>query len=185
MGSVKKQERFMNVLLYGIFIIYILFLLKLLVLSRMPMDSLFSREQDIKRSFTIVPFRTIGAYLWGASENTKRFAFANVAGNMIAFVPLGVYLKVFLKDQKGAHIAGMVVMISLCIEIVQGVLGIGTADIDDIILNSLGGLLGIAGYKLLVFGFKDQKKAHAVVAGLSVLGLPVLLYLLFFIRLRL
>ncbi|WP_367649646.1 VanZ family protein [Paenibacillus sp. NEAU-GSW1] len=40
-------------------------------------------------------------------------------------------------------------------EIIQGLLGIGAADIDDIILNVLGGWIGILVYKSLLFILRD------------------------------
>lgn len=77
-------------------------------------------------------------------------------------------------------------LISLCVEIIQGLLGIGASDIDDIILNCLGGWIGILGYKFLLLLLLDDKKVHTVIKILStIVGLPVLLYLLFIVRLRL
>ncbi|MNI31119.1 VanZ like family protein [compost metagenome] len=74
---------------------------------------------------------------------------------------------------------------SLFIEIIQGLLGIGASDIDDIILNCLGGLVGILGYKFLLFILRDEKKVRTAITILSAIGLPVLLYYLFVVRLRL
>jgi glycopeptide antibiotics resistance protein len=74
---------------------------------------------------------------------------------------------------------------SLSIEIIQGILGIGASDIDDIILNCLGGLVGILVYKFLLVILPDEKKVRFVITTLSATGFPVLLYLLFVVRLRL
>jgi len=49
----------------------------------------------------------------------------------------------------------------------------------------LGGLVGILGYKFLVLILRDKKKVRSAVTILSVIGLPILLYLLFMVRLRL
>jgi len=70
------------------------------------------------------------------------------------------------------------------IELIQGLLAIGIFDIDDLILNSLGGLVGILAYKELSAIFKDDKKVSTVIEILSVAGLPVILYLLFYIQMR-
>ena len=75
---------------------------------------------------------------------------------------------------------------SLFVEVIQGIFAIGAPDIDDINLNCLGGLVGILGYKLLLLLVVDDKKVRTVIIRLfSIVGLPVLLYLLFFSRLRL
>ncbi|WMT43428.1 VanZ family protein [Paenibacillus sp. D2_2] len=76
-------------------------------------------------------------------------------------------------------------IVSLFIEIIQGLLGIGASDIDDLILNCLGGLVGILGYKFLLFILPDEKKVRTAITILSAIGLPVLLYLIFVARLRL
>jgi glycopeptide antibiotics resistance protein len=71
------------------------------------------------------------------------------------------------------------------VEILQGVLCIGVSDIDDIILNCLGGLVGMLGYKFLIFIFRDEKKVYTVITILSaVIGLPIILYLLFMMKMR-
>ncbi len=64
-------------------------------------------------------------------------------------------------------------------------MGIGASDIDDVILNSLGGLLGILGYKLFLIILRDEKMAHTIITILStIIGLPIVLYFLFFIKMR-
>ena len=52
----------------------------------------------------------------------------------------------------------IVALISLCVEIIQIVFAIGTADIDDIILNTIGGLLGILIFRIIYLIFKDKSK---------------------------
>lgn len=73
---------------------------------------------------------------------------------------------------------------SLFVEIIQGLLGIGASDIDDIILNCLGGVIGILGYKFLLFMLQDKKKVHTAISILSAIGLPSILYYLFMVRMR-
>jgi hypothetical protein len=50
----------------------------------------------------------------------------------------------------------------------------------------LGGWVGILGYKFLLFILRDEKKVRTAITILSaIIGLPVILYLLFMVRLRL
>jgi len=109
-----------------------------------------------------------------------------VVGNIVIFIPLGIYLPLFKKDKRVIINLLFIFIVSLFVEIIQGLLGIGASDIDDIILNCLGGWVGILGYKLLLFTLQDEKKVHTAITILSVIvGLPVLLYLLFMVKLRL
>jgi glycopeptide antibiotics resistance protein len=108
-----------------------------------------------------------------------------VVGNIVIFIPLGTYLSLFKNDKRVITNLLFIFIVSLSIEFIQGLLGIGASDIDDIILNCLGGLVGILGYKFLLIILPDEKKVRTAITILSAIGLPVLLYLLFVARLRL
>lgn len=181
----NKRKRIQTVFLYGVFICYILFLIKLLFLSRVSLLNLFNSKRDLDRSINLIPFNSIKEYIFSSSTTIKKFAFSNVVGNIVIFIPLGAYLLLFKNNKKVITNFIFIFVVSLFTEIIQWVLVIGAADIDDIILNCLGGLVGILGYKFLLFILRDEKKVRAAITAISVIGLPVLLYLLFMVRLRL
>lgn len=181
----NKRERIQTGFLYGVFICYILFLIKLLFLSRVSIFDLFNGQRTLNRSINLIPFHSIREYIFSNSANIKKFAFGNVVGNIAIFIPLGAYLSLFENNKRVIANLLLIFIVSLFIEIIQGLLGIGTSDIDDIILNCLGGLVGILGYKFLLFMLRDEKKVRVPITILSAIGLPVLLYLLFMVRLRL
>lgn len=181
----NKRERIETVFLYGVFICYILLLSKLLLLSRVSLLDMFNSQRTLDRSINLIPFHTIKEYIFSDSATIKKFALSNVVGNMVIFIPLGVYLPLFKKNRRVMTNLLFIFKVSLCIEIIQGILGIGASDIDDIILNCLGGLVGILGYKYLLSILRDEKKVRVAITVLSSIGLPVLLYLLLMVRLRL
>lgn len=181
----SKRESIQSILLYIVFIIYILFLLKLLLLSRVSLGELSNGERSLSREFNFVPFRGVIEYMFGDEADVRKFAFSNVVGNIGIFIPMGVYISLFRNDKRVIPALWFIFVISLLVEVIQGILAIGTADVDDIILNSLGGWIGILGYKFLLLTFRDEEKVRNAVTILSVLGLPVLLYLIFMVRLRL
>ena len=181
----NKRDRIETVFLYVVFICYILFLLKLLLLSRVSLGELFNNQRTLDRSINIIPFYSIKEYIFSNSATLKEFAFGNVVGNIVIFIPLGTYLSLFKKHKKVITNLLFIFIVSLFVEIIQGLLGIGASDIDDVILNCLGGLVGILGYKFLLFILRDEKKVRVAITILSAIGLPVLLYLLFMVRLRL
>jgi glycopeptide antibiotics resistance protein len=123
-------------------------------------------------------------YISGSSANIKTFAFGNVVGNIVIFIPLGIYFPLFKNDKRVITNLLFIFIVSLFVEIIQGLLGIGVSDIDDIILNCFGGLIGILGYKFLLFILRDEKKVHTVITILSAIGLPCILYYLFMVRMR-
>lgn len=180
----NKRERTKTVFLYGVFICYLLFLIKLLFLSRVSIWNLFNSQRTLDRSVNLVPFYSIKEYIFSNSDTIRKFAFGNVVGNIVAFIPLGTYLTLFKKNKRVIPNLISIFIVSLFIEIIQGLLGIGASDIDDIILNCFGGLIGILGYKFLLFILREEKKVRVAITILSAIGLPVLLYLLFMARLR-
>ena len=87
-----------------------------------------------------IPFEEIMRY-----NITSRLFFKNVLGNMIMFLPFGFFVSYYLKSEKVTLPLFLILIASISIEVVQ--LSIGRVfDVDDIILNILGGLLGYALY---------------------------------------
>lgn len=69
----------------------------------------------------------------------------NIFYNMLLFMPLGFFMKMCMPASKGAMreviLTGL--LLSLCIEVTQFILPTGRwADVDDVILNTLGTFLG-------------------------------------------
>ncbi|GFZ33612.1 hypothetical protein CSC2_41380 [Clostridium zeae] len=181
----KTLERIKTVFLYGIFISYIFLLVKILLLSRFSLLEVFSSQRTVSRSINLIPFNSIMEYISGSTDNLRRFAFGNVAGNIAIFIPLGIYLPLLKKDKRILKNLSYIFIASLLVEIIQGLLGIGVSDVDDIILNSFGGLIGVLGYKLLLLLLRDEKKVSTVITILSgIIGLPIILYLLFMVRMK-
>ncbi|AZN42639.1 VanZ family protein [Paenibacillus albus] len=181
----NNRERLQTVILYGVFICYLILLTKILILSRVSLADLFDGQRTVVRSINLIPFHSISEFVAGSSANLKRFAFGNVAGNIFIFIPFGVYLSVLKRNKSVIHNLLFIGIVSICVEIIQGLLGIGTADIDDVILNGLGGWIGIAVYKLFLLLLRDKKKVHTAITVLSVIvGLPVVYYYLFMIKMR-
>lgn len=175
-GKMSKRERIETVILYGIFAFYMMLIIKILFLSRV--------SHLEHRSINLIPFKSIAAFVSGSTANLKTFAFGNVAGNILIFVPFGVYLPLFKQDKRLKTNLLFILIASLVVEIIQGLVGIGTSDIDDIILNGLGGCIGILGYKLLLILLRNEKRVHTAVTILSVLGLPAILFYLFMVKMR-
>ena len=181
----NKRDRIETVFLHVVFICYILFLLKLLLLSRVSLGELFNNQRSLDRSINIIPFYSIKEYIFSSSATLKEFAFGNVVGNIVIFIPLGTYYSLFRNNKRVVTNLLFIFIVSLSIEVIQGVLDIGASDIDDILLNCLGGLAGILVYKFLLFILRGEKKVRGAITILSVIGLPFLLYLIFGVKLRL
>jgi len=169
------RERLETVVIGAVFALYVVFALKLL---------LFSRPAGSERSFNLIPFATISHYVFGGSTGVRRFAFANLAGNVLLFIPLGAYVSMRARSTVPRAML-TVALTSMTVEILQGVFALGASDIDDVILNCLGGFIGVQLFLLLGVIMRDRDRVRTVVAVLSLVELPVLSYVLFAVRLRL
>ena len=118
---------------------------------------LFSRTASETRNYNLVPFKTIGEF-WTVlrqsagveyAEALFMFSLANLLGNVLLFSPLGFFPALLRKKQKSAR--GVFVFCAvavIAVELAQYATGLGSADIDDFILNMLGAAIGWGLYAL-------------------------------------
>jgi glycopeptide antibiotics resistance protein len=67
----------------------------------------------------------------------------NIFGNVIAFMPYGFLLPLLNRAYRKFYIIAILsIIFSLLIEAAQLLLKVGVFDVDDILMNSLGGILG-------------------------------------------
>ena len=73
----------------------------------------------------------------------------NLLGNIVAFIPYGMLLPLLAHNQRKFY---RVVLLSfdfsLLVELVQLVSKVGSFDVDDLILNTIGGAIGYVGFFL-------------------------------------
>ena len=98
----------------------------------------------------IIPFTELYGCLQDAIIYRDLHSAINLFGNVILFIPLGFFLALLLKSEKRQTIYTISVsfITSLFIEIIQYFIARGT-DINDIMLNTLGGYLGLFILKLM------------------------------------
>jgi len=133
------------------FIFYLLVLLFILFLgTRGYIWSDLSLLEYIKRSSNFVPFKTISTYFKAISDGSMNMdiPIKNLVGNFILFLPMGFYLPFFMKKiNKVSVFSFSMIILLLIIEVLQLVTRRGSFDIDDLILNILGALIGFGIWK--------------------------------------
>ncbi|HIY26116.1 MAG TPA: VanZ family protein [Candidatus Acutalibacter pullistercoris] len=169
----KKRRLARDGALYALCALYLLLLFLILF-----------RQHHQTRSVNLVPLRSVFQYLTGAaplggetSELQAQFlqslALSNLLGNLVLFFPLGVYARLFWNRLPLWASALLPAAASLCVEVLQYATAWGVADIDDLLLNAMGGALGVlvcqGVYRLL--GSWDKARtlvaAAAPVAGVA------------------
>lgn len=87
----------------------------------------------------LTPLRTICSFLRKPSGEAF---WINIVGNVVVFIPWGFLLPcLWTRFRKPQLLIAMCLAITVCIEFLQLFIGRHT-DIDDVILNFLGGILG-------------------------------------------
>ena len=96
-----------------------------------------------------IPFKEIFRYNIGSRLFVK-----NIIGNVLLFLPYGYFISFYLKNKKIIPSMLLTLVVSTTIEIVQ--LNIGrTFDVDDIILNTIGGIIG-SGIYIITDSIKER-----------------------------
>ena len=142
--------------IYLIFIIYILCLFHVVTF------------QDINYGESnFVPFKEIFRYSFGSPKFVK-----NILGNILLFIPYGFISSYLLKNKKFSVISILTIIVSLTIETVQYYIG-RVFDIDDIILNLIGGICGF----LIYIGIDAIRNKIKILKNDTVLDILIILVL--------
>lgn len=108
--------------------------------------TVFSRTSDLNRSAQLVPFSSLKVAFGGDSRTGLQ-----IAANIFLFLPLGYLLRKLLR----AAFASL--LLSVAVELLQYRWILGTASVDDVLANLLGGMLG-AGLYAMVSRFPRQRR---------------------------
>ncbi|WP_413377604.1 VanZ family protein [Alkalihalobacillus sp. 1P02AB] len=87
-----------------------------------------------------IPFETVTLFLFG--NVPFLIAFYNVSANVGLFIPFGLYYRYIRKKPKVIELFVMTLLTISAIELLQYTTQRGIMDIDDLILNTTGVLLG-------------------------------------------
>lgn len=122
----KEKVDFYKEFFSIISIVYIFLLFQLLTLVELNKGS----------GYNLIPFTEIFRYEFGS----RLFIF-NVGGNILSFLIFGLIVSYYIRPKNVIHPFIISLLVSATVEFVQ--LNIGRSfDVDDIILNVLGGLFG-------------------------------------------
>lgn len=161
--NLKSKIQIRDIILISIYIVYFLFMAKILLFKNVSPAEIFNPDREISRTIAIIPFKSIMKYY---NSGNLWATVLNVVGNVVIFIPFGVYLTLYTKHKTTLKVVSIAFIVSTIVEVVQFVLDIGIADVDDIILNVMGGLVGVWTYKILKLLFKEDKKIKLVLIGL-------------------
>lgn len=127
------------------FLLYALVMLWLLLLRRTPRP--ISLEEAVQSSTNLVPFATIRHQLRLLGGPWTGFAVKNLVGNVVLFIPLGFLPALGRSPRRSGWCLLLAALLIAAVEAAQLLLRVGSADVDDWLLNMLGVLLGYGIWK--------------------------------------
>lgn len=176
-GKVKAMKK-KKYVFGGILIIYLLFVIRIIIFKDIPLTSVFN-FMGRTREINIIPFTSIFDFVLAGTATFKQ-VLTNILGNIVIFIPLGIMVPILFNKKKFVNIVVIGGCISIFFELVQFILAIGVSDIDDVILNICGGVIGWFIYYVigkLKLSYKVKENLYIVVLmGMGIASFFVLLF---------
>ena len=122
--------------------------------------------------------RTLNLHPFAWARNSEMIA------NLVAFIPFGVLLGVNFKRGAFRYKLAVIFAFSLVVEIIQFALAIGVADVTDVIMNTLGGFIGLTAYNAASSDANDTylDRSVLVVGAMILLAVLYLRIFVFIVR---
>nr|WP_154896864.1 VanZ family protein [Paenibacillus xylanexedens] len=149
-----RQRKIKHKILWiAVLIIYLYLLTKLILFKGGAVDfevvkvqlMAFLHQPDLihTRTVNLTPFQEISRD-WNSLSLHRPGTAIHLVGNVMAFIPLGMFIPMLMGNKllSGANVFLSSLLLSLGYEVTQLLTGMGIFDVDDLMLNTLGGVIG-------------------------------------------
>lgn len=135
--NAKKRTQY-RILGKILFVLYIIFVFYFLLISEV-----YGRTSEMQEyHYNLVLFQEIKRF-WNYREQLGAFAtVTNLFGNVLIFLPFGFFMPMASKYRSFLSTSFYSLALSLIVEISQLFMKVGCFDVDDLLLNTIGGMLG-------------------------------------------
>ncbi|WP_145336160.1 VanZ family protein [Paenibacillus xylanexedens] len=145
----------------ALFVIYLYLLTKLILFKGGAVDAglvwdrlmALLRQPDLihTRTVNLTPFQEIKRD-WHSLSLHRPGTAIHLAGNILVFVPFGIWVTGLARHSffAGIHVLFLSFLLSLGYEVTQLLTGMGIFDVDDLMLNTIGGMIGYVLYIVLL-----------------------------------
>ena len=135
--SARKRRKY-RILGKILFVLYSIFVFYFLIISEA-----YGRAGEMKDyHYNLVLFQEIKRF-WNYRGQLGMFAtLTNLAGNVLIFLPFGFFLPMASQYRSFMSTIFYSFGLSLIVEISQLFMKVGCFDVDDLLLNTIGGMLG-------------------------------------------
>ena len=146
---------------------WLLFYLYIILLSYFLFFSEHYGRENVMATYryNLVLFKEIRRFIEYREQLGFESFVVNILGNIFAFAPFGFLLPVLNKRyRKFFLVTFLCLLFSLCVETIQLILKVGIFDVDDMLMNTVGGILGYLFYKICSSIFRllqpDKKRGR-------------------------
>lgn len=135
----KETKRKIQIVSVALFLLYLILLTYFLFFA----ENLGRVYTEREYAYNLKAFKEIGRFWTYRKELGFAAVFLNIAGNVLCFMPFGAILPVLNRKARNFFMITLLSFeFSLLVECAQLVSKVGSFDVDDLILNTLGGMLG-------------------------------------------
>lgn len=140
-----KQKEKMKVLYLGrlLFGIYLILLVYFLFFSER-----YGRTSIREYRYNLELFAEIRRFIKYRNLLSVESFLVNLVGNLVGFMPFGFFIPMLSKKKKFFQVLLLSFQFTLTIEMIQLFTKVGIFDVDDLFLNTVGGVLGYICYRI-------------------------------------
>lgn len=143
---------------------WVLFLMYLCLLAYfMFFSESFGRtDTDRGYAYNLVPLKEITRYFRYYRTLGMPLFLINIVGNMVAFMPFGFFLPIISRgSRKWYNTVSFGLIFSLILETLQLIFKVGSFDVDDMLLNTVGAGLGFLVYRTVQRTRVKMRRIHS------------------------
>ena len=143
---------------------WLLFLMYLCLLAYfMFFSESFGRtDTDRGYAYNLVPLKEITRYFRYYRTLGMPLFLINIVGNMVAFMPFGFFLPIISRrSRKWYNTVSFGLIFSLILETLQLIFKVGSFDVDDMLLNTVGAGLGFLVYRTVQRTRVKMRRIHS------------------------
>ena len=156
----KKHKTIIRVCSWFLFVVYVVCMVYFLFFSEQ-----FGRIPSDTYHYNLKPFAEIKRYLKHTEKIGSINVIINLLGNVVCFMPFGFVIPILsVRQRRLWKVTLLSFLCSFVVEVTQLVSKLGAFDVDDLLLNTIGGFLGYILFALclgimhIIFPYKKNNK---------------------------
>lgn len=124
----------------------------------------YGRGGSSEYHYNLELFREINRFIKYRHKLSSELFYLNIVGNVVGFMPFGFFIPMLSRKRNFFQVLFLSFELTLTIEVIQLITKVGTFDVDDLFLNTLGGVLGYICYAIFhgIYRIKysSKRKKH-------------------------